>query len=55
MDVIKTFEKGLKMLESVVEETNQRISDNNSVIQNLSDANENLEYYKNKAQKILDM
>lgn len=55
MDIIKTFDKGLKLLVSVVEETTQRISDNNKAIENLNATNENLEYYKNKAQKILDI
>ena len=55
MDVIKTFEKGLKMLESVIEETTQRISENDKTIQILNDSNTSLEFYRGKAQKILDM
>ena len=55
MDVIKTFEKGLKMLESVVEATTERISENDRMIQSLNDANTSMEFYRGKAQKILDM
>ena len=55
MDVIRTFEKGLKMLESVVETTTERISENDRMIQSLNDTNTNMEFYRNKAQKILDM
>ena len=55
MDVIKTFEKGLKMLESVIEETSQRIGENDRMIQSLNDANTTMEFYRSKAQKILDI